>query len=125
VHGADVHAAGLTLIGAGLSDSEIARRPALPRSTVREWRRPRYTRRSVAEHCHRCWRASRPGRFEPADYAELLGLYDFTNRSADIRELFARVCRAVGADCRPAGDRVKIYRRASVALMREHVAIKA
>jgi hypothetical protein len=51
--------------------------------------------------------------------------YDFTNRSADIRALFARVCEGLGVDCRPAGERVRIYRRASVALMREHVGIKA
>jgi hypothetical protein len=50
---------------------------------------------------------------------------DFANRSADIRELFARVCDTVGVDCRPAGDRVRIYRRASVELMREHVGIKS
>jgi hypothetical protein len=31
-------------------------------------------------------------------HAELLG---FTNRSADIRELFARVCDSVGVECRP------------------------
>ena len=51
--------------------------------------------------------------------------YDFANRSADIRELFARVCDAVGVECRPAGDRVRIRRRGSVQLMRKHVGIKA
>jgi hypothetical protein len=65
-----------------------------------------------------CVFVNRTGRYEYL-------AYDFTNRSAEIRELFARVCRAVGVDCRPAGDRVRIYRRASVALMREHVGIKA
>jgi hypothetical protein len=50
--------------------------------------------------------------------------YDFANRSADIRALFARACAHVNVDCRSAGDRVRIYRRASVALMREHVGVK-
>jgi hypothetical protein len=51
--------------------------------------------------------------------------YDFANRSRHIRELFARACDSVGVDCRPARDRVRIYRRASVELMREHVGIKS
>jgi hypothetical protein len=61
---------------------------------------------------------NRTGRYEYLSY-------DFTNRSADIRQLVARVCDSVGVDCRPAGDRVKVYRRASVALLLEHVGIKA
>jgi hypothetical protein len=61
---------------------------------------------------------NRTGRYEYLSY-------DFTNRSADIRELFARVCASGVADCRPARDRVRIYRRTSVELMREHVGIKA
>jgi hypothetical protein len=55
--------------------------------------------------------ADRP-RFEPADYAELLGLY---------LDLFVRTCRLVDVECRRS---VRIYRRASVALMLEHVGIK-
>jgi hypothetical protein len=51
--------------------------------------------------------------------------YDFCNRSADIRGLFAATCALVGVDCRPAGDRVRIYRRPSVELMLEHVGRKA
>ena len=65
-----------------------------------------------------CVFVNRTGRYEYLSY-------DFTNRSSHIRELFARVCETVGVDCRPAGDRVRIYRRASVALMREHVGIKS
>jgi Homeodomain-like domain len=246
VHTDGLHHAALALIAAGVNDSEVARRLGIPRTTVRDWRRPRYERRSAVERCRRCWRPSRPVWFEPADYAELLGLYlgdgyicslprterlrifldaryvavveeteallrrcfpanrlgrlsrhagamvvlwvyhghlsclfpqhgegkkhtrpivlepwqdalvaaapwailrgcirsdgcvfvnrtgryeylsyDFTNRSAHIRELFARVSDSVGVDCRPAGERVKVYRRASVALLREHVGIKA
>jgi hypothetical protein len=234
------------LIASGASDGEVARRLGIPRTTVRDWRRPRYLPRAVPERCHRCWRPTRPVGFEPADYAELLALYlgdgsiaalprterlrifldarytaiveetqallrrcfpsnrigrlsrhagsmvvlwvyhghlsclfpqhgagkkhdrpivleswqealvaeahwaflrgcirsdgcvfvnrtgryeylsyDFANRSADIRGLFARVCEGVGVECRPCGERVRIYRRASVELMREHVGIKA
>jgi hypothetical protein len=245
VHGHDVHRAALALIGAGIDDSEIARRLGVARTTVRDWRRPRYARKYAVVACERCWRPTRPVDFAPADYAELLGLYlgdgyigalprterlrifldarypaivdeteallqrcfpanrigrlsrhsgamavlwvyhghlsclfpqhgtgkkherpivlepwqeelvaaapwaflkgcirsdgcvfvnrtgryrylsyDFTNQSADIRGLFARVCASVGVDCRPAGDRVRIYRRAGVELLREHVGIK-
>ena len=245
VHRAETHSAAAALIGAGLSDSEIARRLGLPRTTVREWRRPRYVRRSSVTLCHRCWRPTRPVRFAPADYAELLGLYlgdghitamprterlrvfldaryrvivyeteallahclphnrvgrlvrhqgalvvlwtyhnhlsclfpqhgagkkhertielepwqellvesapwafikgcirsdgcvfinrtgryeylsySFDNYSDDIRALFARACASVGVACRFAGTSVRIYRRASVALMLEHVGKK-
>jgi hypothetical protein len=246
VHAEEVQQAARALIVAGVSDSEIARRLGIARTTIRDWRRPRDVRKARDERCERCWRPMRPVRFIAADYAELLGLYlgdgyigvlprterlrifldarypivvgeteallrrcfpaarlgrlsrhagamvvlwiyhghlsclfpqhgagkkherpivlelwqeslvaaapwaflrgcirsdgcvfvnrtgryeylsyDFANRSADIRELFARVCDTVGVDCRPAGDRVRIYRRASVELMREHVGIKS
>ena len=246
VHAEGVHQTALALIAAGVNDSEIARRLGIARTTVRDWRRPRYVRKLSAECCPRCWRPTRPVRFTAADYAELLGLYlgdgyicplprtqrlrifldaryaavvdeteallgrcfpanragrlsrhsgamvvlwiyhghlsclfpqhgggrkherpivlepwqetlvaaapwaflkgcirsdgcvfvnrtgryeyvsyDFTNRSRDIRDLFTRVCDSVGVVCRPSRDRVRIYRRASVALMREHVGIKA
>jgi hypothetical protein len=246
VHGDDVHNAAMTLIAAGMNVTEIARRLGIARTTIRDWRRPRYVRKSAVQRCWRCWRPARRVRFTPTDYAELLGLYlgdgyigalprterlrifldaryplvvdeteallrrcfpanrvgrlsrhsgamvvlwtyhghlsclfpqhgsgkkherpivlepwqetlvaaapwaflrgcirsdgcvfvnrtgryeylsyDFTNRSPHIRELFARVCDSVGVDCRPARDRVRIYRRAGVELMREHVGIKA
>jgi hypothetical protein len=51
--------------------------------------------------------------------------YDFCNLSGDIRGLFSEVCAEVGVQCRPSGDRVRIYRRASVELMLEHVGRKA
>jgi hypothetical protein len=47
--------------------------------------------------------------------------YDFANLSSDIRLLFAATCERVGVECRVYPRRVRIYRRASVALMREHV----
>jgi hypothetical protein len=74
VHEVGVRQAALALIAAGVNDCEISRRLGIPRATVRDWRRPTY----VPKHrdiCWRCWRVSRPVRFEPADYAELLGLY--------------------------------------------------
>jgi hypothetical protein len=75
VHGKLVHDAALHLIAAGVNDCEIARRLDVPRTTIRDWRSPRYVRRSAPETCPRCWSPARPIRFTPADYAELLGLY--------------------------------------------------
>jgi hypothetical protein len=69
-----VRQSALALIAAGVNDCEIARRLGIPRATVRDWRRPRYVPKG-RDVCWRCWRSSRPVRFEPSDYAELLGLY--------------------------------------------------
>ncbi|NLT04843.1 MAG: helix-turn-helix domain-containing protein [Solirubrobacterales bacterium] len=68
----------LALIRAGHNDCEVARRTGIPRTTVRDWRRPRYYRHPDAPPsvtCPRCWDASRPMMFTDADYAHLLGLY--------------------------------------------------
>lgn len=57
--------------------------------------------------------------------------YGFANRSNDIVDLFTAACRMVGVDDyrvnrgRRGMWRVRINRRASVALMREHVGLKA
>jgi hypothetical protein len=77
VHAEAIHTTARALIAAGVNDCEIARRLGIPRTTVRDWRRPRYVPASAItrETCWRCWRATRRMRFEPADYAELLGLY--------------------------------------------------
>src|SRR5918992_5915405 len=76
VHAAAIRTEALALVASGLNDCEIARRLGVPRTTVRDWRRPRYVARTRApELCPRCWRPSRSIQFEPADYAELLGLY--------------------------------------------------
>jgi hypothetical protein len=69
-----VRESALALIAAGVNDCEIARRLGIPRATVRDWRRPRYVPKA-RDVCWRCWSTTRPVRFEPADYAELLGLY--------------------------------------------------
>jgi len=50
--------------------------------------------------------------------------YDFRNLSRDILTLFASVCAHVGVECRLYPRRVRVYRRASVALMLEHVGRK-
>jgi len=50
--------------------------------------------------------------------------YDFANVSREILELFADTCSRVGVECRTYDKRVRIYRRASVALMLEHVGRK-
>jgi hypothetical protein len=63
------------LIAQGVPDTQIALRLGLPRTTVRDWRRPPYVRVAVTSRCERCWRAMTPVRFASADYAELLGLY--------------------------------------------------
>jgi Homeodomain-like domain len=245
VHGKLVHDAALQLIAAGVNDCEIARRLGIPRTTVRDWRHPRYVPRAKSPDCPRCWRSSRPVVFDAKDYAELLGLYlgdghitvmertqrlrlfldarytrivdeaeallrrvfpgsrvgrllrhdgamvvlylyhshlaclfpqhgpgkkhnreivlerwqedlvlaapwsfikgcirsdgcvfinrtgkyeylsyCFDNRSREIRELFTAVCRFAGLEPRPAGTSVRIYQRASVALLVEHVGVK-
>jgi hypothetical protein len=65
-----------------------------------------------------CVFINRTGRYEYLSY-------DFSNRSADIRDLFLSVCRMLGLACRPTGHSVRIYRRESVALLLEHVGIKS
>jgi intein/homing endonuclease len=51
--------------------------------------------------------------------------YEFSNRSAQIRELFMDACDLVGVEYRPYRRYVRIYRRTSVALMEQHVGLKA
>jgi Homeodomain-like domain len=51
--------------------------------------------------------------------------YDFKNHSADILRLFTDACDLVGVEYRAYSRHVRIYRRASVALMLAHVGIKA
>jgi len=50
--------------------------------------------------------------------------YDFFNLSRDFLALFAKTCEQVGVECRVYAKRVRINRRASVALMLEHVGRK-
>ncbi len=51
--------------------------------------------------------------------------YDFANRSADIRGLFRDACHLLGVASREAGDRVRVNRRQSVAVLERHVGPKA
>ena len=51
--------------------------------------------------------------------------YEFSNRSAQIKELFMDACDLVEVEYRPYRRYVRIYRRSSVALMQEHVGVKA
>ena len=75
VHPIAIREEALALVGTGLNDCEVARRLALPRTTVRDWRRLADSAEPGAT-CPRCWRISRkPIRFTEPDYAELLGLY--------------------------------------------------
>ena len=50
--------------------------------------------------------------------------YEFRNRSPGIRDAFLEACALVAVGCRVNDDRVRICRRASVALLLEHVGIK-
>jgi hypothetical protein len=78
MHPPHVRAAALALIQQGLNDCEVSRRLGIPRRTILDWRRPTYVPRKLAvprETCPRCWRAAKPMRFTPEDYAELLGIY--------------------------------------------------
>jgi hypothetical protein len=65
-----------------------------------------------------CVFINRTGRYEYLSY-------DFTNRSSDILDLFVVTCDSVGVQYRRYARQVRIYRRASVALMREHVGVKS
>ena len=69
----ELRGAALALVEQGVNDCEIARRLGVPRTTVRDWRRPTYVSR--LGRCPRCWRRIRRLAFSGADYAELLGLY--------------------------------------------------
>jgi len=75
MHALHVRTEALALVDHGLNDCEIARRTGIPRSTVRDWRRPTYHRKSPRARCPRCWRTTKPIGFTSEDYAELLGIY--------------------------------------------------
>jgi hypothetical protein len=93
VHGPEVRQEALRLVAAGVNDCEIARRLGVARTTVRDWRRPRYVPkrpRGEIQTCPRCWRPSTPIAFTPEDYAELLALYlgdGYINRLARCQRL--------------------------------------
>jgi hypothetical protein len=66
----------LRLVGLGLNDCEISRRLEIPRTTVRDWRKPRYVPKCPATStCPRCGARARQIMLLPEPYAELLGLY--------------------------------------------------
>jgi hypothetical protein len=65
-----------------------------------------------------CVFVNRTGRYEYVSY-------EFSNRSAQIRGLFMDACDLVGVEYRPYRRYVRIYRRASVALMQQYVGLKA
>lgn len=76
VHGPAIRNEALSLIAAGVNDCEIARRLGIARTTVRDWRKPRYAPKdTLTTACPRCWRPARPVIMSAGDYAELLGLY--------------------------------------------------
>jgi Homeodomain-like domain/LAGLIDADG-like domain len=51
--------------------------------------------------------------------------YEFSNRSPQIRDLFMNACEHVDVEYRAYRRYVRIYRRPSVALMEQHVGLKA
>lgn len=78
MHSSAVREQALELLRSGLNDCEVSRRTGIPRTTVRDWRKPRY--QPVGDPiphgpCARCWGDGRHLAFKPVDYAELLGLY--------------------------------------------------
>jgi hypothetical protein len=77
MHSPAIRQQALDLVASGLNDCEVARRTGISRTTIRDWRRPRYVPLAPTSRatCPRCWRAGRPMSFTPEDYSELLGLY--------------------------------------------------
>ena len=65
----------LRLVAAGVNDCEIARRLGVPRTTVRDWRQPRYVRAAVVPRARAAASVHAAIVLEPDAYAELLGLY--------------------------------------------------
>ena len=68
----------LELTAQGVNDCEISRRLGVPRTTVRDWRKPRYVPRRprrAPSRCPRCWLPATRVEFDAGDYAELLGIY--------------------------------------------------
>ena len=65
-----------------------------------------------------CVFVNRTGRYEYISY-------EFSNRSAQIRELFMDACDLVDVEYRAYRRYVRIYRRPSVALMQRYVGLKA
>jgi len=79
VHSPAAREHAMRLLRAGHNDCEVARRTGIARTTIRDWRRPRYVPRSTTARgsvtCPSCWLGGRPMAFTSDDYAELLGLY--------------------------------------------------
>ncbi|MEA2528321.1 MAG: hypothetical protein QOF73_5548, partial [Thermomicrobiales bacterium] len=75
VHSPEIHAEVRRLAATGINDCEIARRLSVPRTTVRDIRKPRYRRKTVDVACPRCWLPAAPLRLNASEYAYLLGLY--------------------------------------------------
>jgi Homeodomain-like domain len=64
-----------------------------------------------------CVFVNRTGRYEYVSY-------DFRNRSSDILDLFSATCDLVGVEHRRYGERIRVYRRASVALLMDEIGVK-
>ena len=75
MHPLETRSRALALLAVGLNDCEVARRVGIPRSTVRDWRRPPSRSATSSALCPRCWLRCRPIQLTTADYARLLGLY--------------------------------------------------
>jgi hypothetical protein len=64
-----------------------------------------------------CVFVNRTGRYEYVSY-------DFRNRSSDILDLFSATCDLVGVEHRRYAERIRVYRRASVALLMDEIGVK-
>jgi hypothetical protein len=143
MHPPEVRAETLALVEAGLNDCEISRRLGIPRGTIRDWRKRRIILEpwqtaiieahpwSFIRACvwtDGCAFVNRTDVHRPTPYEYLS--YEFSNMSKDIVDLFIASCDRVGVLTRVNRSRrglwdVRINRRASVALMVEHVGLKA
>ena len=74
MHPPETRARAVALMSLDRSDAEIGSDLCIPRSTIRDWRRP-LGPTALSSLCPRCWQRSRSIDFESAAYAELLGLY--------------------------------------------------
>jgi Homeodomain-like domain-containing protein len=136
VHGQGIREEALCLVAAGVNDCEIARRLGIPRSTVRDWRRPTYVPRGLEDWqqelidqapwaflrgCIRSDGCAFINRTGPYEYLS----YGFANLSVDILDLFEGTCLTLGLRPRRYATSIRLNRRDDAAQLFEHVGMKS